>query len=246
MPEWNGNRAIRLDNNQVHVWMFRMNTTPAAIEAFFPLLSDDEKQRGKRFVHALHRERFIAAQGFMRNVLGSYLNIQPEAVRYTRKLKGKPILNPLVHDEHLHFNLSHSNEFAMLAISRNLEVGMDVEYVNRKNHWLKLVRRFFTETEQQAFFTLPPDQQQRAFFQVWTRKEAHMKVTGQGLHLSPTQFTVSVPPASPQLLAMNGVPEEQLSRWRMYEIEMPESARAYCACLSVDGHANKLERFVFG
>lgn len=246
MTEWkDASLADSLQPDQVHVWMFHMNTTPPGIKRFYPVLSEDEKQRSERFVHFMHRKRFIASQGFMRHVLGRYLALPPEAIRYTRKHNGKPILDPRVHATPLHFNLSHSSHFAMLAVSRNLEVGMDVEYMDRKNQWQKLILRFFTESEQQAIFQLPPAQQQQAFFQVWTRKEAHMKVTGQGLHLAPTQFTVTVPPQAPQLLAQNDMPEAQLSRWCMYDIQLPESARAYCACLSVEGEARDIEQFIF-
>jgi 4'-phosphopantetheinyl transferase len=246
VTEWkDAGTAVALDKDTVHVWMFHMNTTPPGIKRFYPVLSDDEKQRSERFIHFMHRKRFIASQGFMRNVLSHYLDIEPQDIRYAKKHNGKPVLDAKVHHADLHFNLSHSSHFAMLAVSRNLEVGMDVEYMDRKNQWQKLIKRFFTEPEQQAIFALPQEQQQRAFFQVWTRKEAHMKVTGQGLHLAPTQFTVSVPPQSPQLLAVNNLEETELSRWHMYDISLPESARTYCACLSVEGVAREIEQFIF-
>lgn len=246
MVEWKDPVNLApLGKDGVHLWMFHMNTTPPGIKRFYPVLSADEKERSERFVHFMHRKRFIAAHGFLRSVLSRYLELPPEDILFDRKQNGKPILKSEGHDESLHFNLSHSGHFAMLAVSRNLELGMDVEYMDRKNQWQKLVRRFFTEPEQQAVFALPPDRQQHAFFQVWTRKEAHMKVTGQGLHLSPTRFTVCVPPLAPRLLAMNGVADDALNRWHMYDVELPESARAYCACLSVEGEAKKIEQYIF-
>jgi len=234
-----------IEDNEVHVWMFHMNTTPPGIKRFYPLLSSDEKERSERFVHFMHRKRFIASHGFLRLVLGRYLQIPAEHIQYDSKQRGKPVLNSAAHGETLHFNLSHSNHFAMLAVSRNLELGMDVEYIAPKHQWQKLTRRFFTEAEQQAIFELPETDQQRAFFQVWTRKEAHMKVTGQGLHLSPTRFTVSVPPRAAQLLAVDSLPDEELGHWNMYDICLPESARAYCACLSVAGVAKNIRQFIF-
>ena len=246
MTEWQEPVDVhQLGEHQVHVWLFHMNTTPPGIKRFYPLLSAEEKERSERFVHFMHRKRFIASHGFLRSVLGRYLDIAPEQVQYDKKENGKPILKASAHEDAIRFNLSHSNHLAMLAVSRSLELGMDVEYMDRKNQWQKLIKRFFTEPEQQAIFSLPENRQQQAFFQVWTRKEAHMKVTGQGLHLSPTRFTVSVPPTPAQLLAMDDVDDAELARWQMHDIILPESARAYCACLSVEGEAGGIQQFIF-
>ena len=246
MSEWLDATALTpAQIDQVDVWMFHMNTTPPGIKRFYPILSAQEKERSERFVHFMDRKRFIASHGFMRSVLARYLDIAPETICYDRKANDKPILKPDVHDSNLQFNLTHSGHFAMLAVSPKLELGMDVEYMDRKNRWQDLIRRFFTPPEQQAIFALPEDQQQRAFFQVWTRKEAQMKVTGKGLSLAPTQFTVTVPPAAPTLLAMKDTDEQTLQRWHMYDVVLPASAQAYCACLSVEGKASSIRQFIF-
>ena len=245
MSGWKDPTALsELKNHDVHVWMFHLNTTPPGIKRFYPVLSTDEKERSERFVHFMHRKRFIASHGFMRHVLSQYVSSSPENIEFGKGDNGKPFIKS-ANSLNIHFNMSHSNHFAMLAVSRNMEVGMDVEYMDRKNQWQKLIKRFFTEPEQQAIFSLPADQQQQAFFQVWTRKEAHMKVTGHGLHLVPTQFTVTVPPTPAQLLAENDQPDSYISQWTMYDLELPESARAYCACLSVQGEASNIEQFIF-
>lgn len=246
MADWQqAHNPQDMADNEVHVWMFHMNTTPPGIKRCYPLLSADEKERSERFVHFMHRKRYIASHGFLRLVLARYLQIEPQYIEYDKKDHNKPILKRAVHGEGLQFNLSHSNHFAMLAVSHRLELGMDVEYMDRKHQWQKLIRRFFTEPEQQAIFALPYAQQEQAFFQVWTRKEAHMKVTGQGLHLAPTRFTVSVPPQPAQLLAVDDLSAEQLGQWNMYDIHLPESARAYCACLSVAGVAEDIQQYIF-
>lgn len=225
--------------------MFHMNTTPPGIKRFYPILSEDEKERSERFVHFMDRKRFIASHGFMRSVLARYLDIEPQQVVYDRIAKDKPVLKSGVHDSDIEFNLSHSGHFAMLAVSRGMAVGMDVEYMDRKNRWEDLGKRFFTEAEQASLFALPRDEQQHAFFHVWTRKEAHMKVTGQGLHLSPTRFTVSVPPVAARLIAVSDPEQLPVEQWQMHDIHLPVSAQAYCACLSVHGEAQQIRQFIF-
>ena len=246
MSEWKAPVSVDdITDNEVHVWMFHLNTTPPGIKRFYPILSAEEKERSERFVHFMDRKRFIASHGFMRTALSSYFNAQPETIEYSKKENGKPIIKPGTQKTELNFNLSHANHFAMLAVSKNLEVGMDVEYMDRKSEWKKIIKRFFTETEQQAIFSLPENQQQQAFFQTWTRKEAHMKVTGKGLRLAPTQFTVTTPPTSAALLAENEQSDSYIKKYAMLDIKLPESASTYCSCLSTQGQADKIERFIF-
>ena len=246
MSDWKEAVEVdRIQDDEVHVWLFHMNTTPPGIKRFYPLLSAEEKERSERFVHFMHRKRFIASHGFLRSVLGRYLNIEPESIEFDKTANNKPVLKASAHAEAVHFNLSHSNHLAMLAVSRNLPLGMDVEHMDHKHQWQKLIKRFFTEPEQQAIFELPEARQQQAFFQVWTRKEAYMKVTGLGLQLAPTRFTVSVPPQPARLIALANNEATDISRWQMHDIVLPDSARAYCACLSVEGEARDIQQFIY-
>ena len=183
--------------------------------------------------------RFIAAHGFMRSVLALYTQQAAETLEFDKGEHGKPFL---IHNPHLHFNLSHSQDIAMLAVATQ-HIGIDVECINRKNDWQKIIQRFFTESEQKKILSLDESLQQRAFFEVWTRKEAHMKVTGQGLFLAPGQFTVSVPPEPAELLALNN--KQNVKQWTMFDIELPATARDYCACVSQTGHTGTLLRFLF-
>ena len=228
-----------LNEHDIHVWLFHVNTTAPAIKRFYPLLNAAEKERSERFVHFMHRKRFIAAHGFMRSVLALYTQQAAETLEFDKGEHGKPFL---IHNTHLHFNLSHSQDIAMLAVATQ-DIGIDVECINRKNDWQKIIERFFTASEQKKILSLDESLQQRAFFEVWTRKEAHMKVTGQGLFLAPGQFTVSVPPEPAELLALNN--KQDVKQWTMFDIELPPSARDYCACVSQNGHSGTLLRFLF-
>jgi len=232
-----------LEPDQVHAWLFHLNFTPPAIKRFYPLLSQDEKERSERFVHFIHRKRYIASQGFVRTVLSWYADLAPEALVFAKAEHGKPHL--CGEDLNIQYNLTHSNNLAMLSVSRH-ETGIDVEYLDRKNEWQGIIRRFFTPEEQQAIFSLPEDQQHTAFFQVWTRKEAHMKVTGQGLHLSPSAFEVSVPPTPARLIAVKKQPQLDTSQWHMQDLILPESAHDYCACVSVACTRPVIRQYLFG
>ena len=240
MNDWQSPASFKqLHDNEIHVWLFHLNTTPPAIKRFYPLLSDAEKARSERLVHFMHRKRFIAAHGFMRSVLALYIQQPAESLQFDKGEHGKPFL---VNNLTIHFNLSHSQDIAMLAVASR-DTGIDIECINRKHEWQKIMHRFYTESEQQKILALPDNLQQRAFYQVWTRKEAHMKVTGQGLHLAPGQFTVSVPPEPAVLL--DAKIKQDINRWNMYDIELPPSAKDYCACASLNGPADHVMKFLF-
>jgi 4'-phosphopantetheinyl transferase len=240
MKDWLSAANLKpLNVDDIHVWLFPLNTTPPAIKRFYPLLDADEKERSERFVHFMHRKRFIAAHGFMRTVLAMYTHQHADALQFDTGVHGKPFM---IHHSSLHFNLSHSQDIAMLAVAHQ-DIGIDVECIERKNDWQKIMQRFYTESEQKKILSLPDVLQQRAFMEVWTRKEAHMKVTGQGLHLAPGQFTVTVPPEPAALLEqVNG---QDVQRWKMFDIELPTFARNYCACVSRVGSASHVVKYLF-
>lgn len=244
MTEWQSvNTFQALNDNDVHIWLFHLNTTPPGIKRFYPLLSVDEKERSERFIDFMHRKRFIASHGFLRSVLSLYLDIPADELNFGKGDNGKPYLVADNVEQNIHFNLSHSQHLAMVAVSKQYEVGIDVECMERNHEWQKLIKRFFTEPEQNAIFALPEDRQHQAFFEVWTRKEAHMKVTGKGLHLSPTQFTVSVPPQAAALIEDRQL--DDIRQWHMYDLVLPPSARHYCATFSVHGKIHGHKQFIF-
>jgi len=233
----------KLEEGEIHVWLSYLNLHEARLKHLYPLLDEKEKERSERFKFYKHRKRFIASHGFMRSVLSLYLDTPAEQLEFNTGEKGKPELILAKEQPDLRFNLSHSNNLALLAIRQSDEVGVDVEFMERRNEWNKIIKRFFTEPEQKAIFSLPEDQQRAAFFKVWTRKEAHMKVTGQGLYLSPTQFTVSTPPEAAKFIEhLNG---DDNNDWHMQDILLPEMFNEYVACLSTAREYNSVMNFVF-
>ena len=238
-PEFNP----QLATGQVDVWLFQLNISQPRIKQFYPLLSVEEKQRSERLVNFIHRKRMIAAHGFMRTVLSLYLQRPAESLEFVRAEKGKPSLKRRLHEPELQFNLSHSHNLAIVALANAQSLGVDIEYINPKHEWKKIIHRFFTDTEQSAIFSLPEAQQEQAFYQVWTRKEAHMKVTGQGLHLGPGQFTVTVPPQAAAFIENHKQPDDR--QWFMQDLRLPESFSVYRGCLSSDQPIEQLGQYLF-
>lgn len=154
-------------------------------------LSADERGRAERFVFEVHRRRFTAARGLLREVLGGELGTPPAAVRFDYGPRGKPALAYDLETE-LRFNVSHAQERAILAIARGLELGVDIEAVRQSIDHAAIAKRFFSPKERDALLALPEAARADAFFTIWTRKEAYVKLLGGGLLIPLDSFDVSL------------------------------------------------------
>lgn len=154
-------------------------------EQFWRVLSPDERDRADRRASSLLRSRAVAARGGLRFALARHLDCAPGELRFLYGFHGKPMLADAVPP--LHFNLSHSGEVALLGASHDFEVGVDVERMAAMPTDLV---GFLAPAEARRILALPKDDQARAFFDCWTRKEAFVKATGLGLSLPFDSFDV--------------------------------------------------------
>ncbi|MBV8886879.1 MAG: 4'-phosphopantetheinyl transferase superfamily protein, partial [Chroococcidiopsidaceae cyanobacterium CP_BM_RX_35] len=160
------------------------------------------------------------------------LGREPSQIQFHYGPRGKPSLTPASVASWLRFNLSHSQGLAVYAVTRDREIGIDIEHIRPMPEAAQLVSRFFSAQENAMFRTLLPSQQQTAFFRCWTRKEAYIKAVGDGLALSLDQFDVSLSPDEPaRLLGIKG-DHAAATRWFLQELT---PAPDYIAALAVEG-----------
>jgi 4'-phosphopantetheinyl transferase len=180
---------LMLLDTDIHVWTVDLNLNPQQVGEFDRFLTTQERQRAAKFINPLHGNRWTVARGYLRQILSKYLDLTPAEIVFSYGQQGKPA----VEDNSLQFNLSHSGDRAVYAISAKYPVGIDLEFI----HTLPatdLVDRFFSATEQQIFHRLPANLQQAAFFHAWTQKEAYLKACGTGLSTPLDQIEVSIDP----------------------------------------------------
>jgi 4'-phosphopantetheinyl transferase len=225
---------ITLPEDEIHVWCAFLEQPASRIQAMFHILSIEEQSRAERFHFERDRRRYIVSQGHLRTLLGQYLRIAPEHIKFHRGTHGKPALKEA---ENLKFNLSHSHELAIYAITQSREVGVDIEHIRSIPDATQIVKRFFSAQEQRTFFSLPPEKHLEAFFNCWTRKEAFIKAKGKGLYHPLDQFSVSLAPGEPaRLLEIENDPQET-ARWSLREL-LP--APGYVAALVVERYSWRL------
>ena len=210
----------------VHVWRCALDQEDNRLERLRRTLEPDELERASRFHFEKHRRHFIVARGFLRSVVARYLKTQPEALRFVYGAYGKP---GLASEHGLRFNLSHSNEVALLAVTLDAELGVDVEHIRADFASEDIARRFFSRAEVETFNALPKEEQVAAFFRCWTRKEAYIKAIGKGLSQALDAFDVTLAPgAAPELTRAE---DDDVSRWLLRDIHVGEG---YAGALVVE------------
>jgi 4'-phosphopantetheinyl transferase len=167
--------------NEVHIWWARTDSPEWDITQLASVLSDDEINRADRFHFPHHRRRFIAAHGLVRLILGNYLDRAPGSVHLLRGLKGKPYLEKIAIGPSLCFNLSHSNDLAMVGITLDRRIGVDVEHIRPLSNLESIAGRYFSKDEIHGILNAPANEREQLFFHHWTMKESYLKATGAGL-----------------------------------------------------------------
>ena len=180
---------LRADPDQAHVWRVDLDLEAGRIASLERFLCPEEHARAARFRSPGDRRRFVAAHGSLRAILAHYLRVGPAQVSFAYAPEGKPILAGAAP---LHFNLSHSDSLALLAVSPRREVGIDVERLRADFAPEPLAKRFFSPSECEALSRVPPDERHPAFLRLWTLKEAYLKALGTGLTSPLNAFTVSL------------------------------------------------------
>ena len=233
-------KSLSLSSGEVHVWRARLEQPQEVQDEFLHTLDLDERERAARFHFEKHRRRFILGRGFLRLLLGRYLKIAPEAVRFAYGPYGKPSLA----DEHeasgLRFNASNSHELAVYAFVQEREIGVDVEYIKDDFQSEEIAGHFFSAREVQTLLALPKDERTAAFFRCWTRKEAYIKAIGSGLSHPLDQFDVTLTAGEPATLLRDDQDAEAVSRWEMFNLEFTER---YAGALVVEGREHTLHAF---
>jgi len=230
---------VILTDAEVHVWRAALNLTDAQLHALRQTLTEDEQARAERYHFPKDRNHYLAGRGWLRAILSRYLNTAPDQLRFSYSAYGKPTLTEAAGDPSLRFNVSHSQGLALYAVTRNREIGVDLEFMRADFAGEEIAERFFSRQEVEKLRAVPADAQGEAFFACWTRKEAYIKARGEGLSLPLDQFDVSLSPGEPaKLLSVRGADPEEASRWRLEALEV---APGYAAALAVRGEFEKIQ-----
>lgn len=224
-----------LPAGHIHVWRAIVDVPFARLQVYQETLSPDERERAQRFILSRHQQRFTAARGILRQILARYLRTPPRDIRIQSGPFGKPFLQDPV-EQPLHFNVAHSQQLALYAVSRDFEVGIDLEGDRDSLDYAGLAERVCSAEELLTFQKLSRTEQRTAFFRCWTRKEAFVKAIGKGFSFPLEQVTISfTDDEPPRILSVHGQSSED---WSLFDLPL---GQGFWGALAVAGKPSLIQ-----
>lgn len=222
-----------LSEGEIHLWRAHVLLDETALRRFESTFSSDERDRARRFHFQRDRDRFIAARGILRDLLGRYLRHTPSEISFEYNERGKPSVSAPLSARDICFNLSHSHEVVLLAFASRRDLGVDVEWLRPDFGGADIAQRYFAPQEFAEFQSLPPSLQAEGFLLGWTRKEAYIKARGEGLKIPLDSFHVSLTPGQTAQLHC-----EDSARWSLMSLN-PHPG--YLGALVAEGKSAQLK-----
>ncbi len=221
-----------LSSGEVHVWGASLVQPASVLRQLREVLDEEEKRRADRFKFEKGQRQFTVGRGLLRLLLGKYLRTDPAGIGFRYNPHGKPELSAGFDGSRLKFNLSHSGEVVLYALSLGRELGVDVETVRPDFATDGIAERFFAPAERIKLRTLDQDARIQAFFSCWTRKEAFIKARGKGMAIPLDAFEVTLKPDEPAAVLATYDDPDEAQRWSLYELD---PGPGYLASLAVAG-----------
>ena len=182
---------INLFEDGILVYLVELNLLNT--EEFMPFLSEDEKNRAERLKVEKKKNQFIITRGLLRNLISAcLLETKPEEVHFFYAEHGKPGINNKFYNKPIEFNVSHSGDYALLALTLEHRLGVDIEEVNPSIEYLSLGKRFFSPNEIEQLERYDASKRLDAFYRCWARKESFIKAEGSGVAFGLDKFSVSL------------------------------------------------------
>lgn len=183
------NDILILSSNEFHIWLIDINLYKDKFEFLKTFIEENQLIKIYFIKDKKTKNLQIIRYGLLYYLLGKYLVKDPSQILMIYNKYGKPYLDKKINPNNLFFNISHSKNYLLIGLSRENEIGVDVELIRADIPFSKLISRFFSLNEQQHFDQLDESKQQETFFQVWTYKEAIIKALGYGIHMPMNSFT---------------------------------------------------------
>jgi 4'-phosphopantetheinyl transferase len=224
--------AQRLCGLDVHVWVVSMEASPFSLQELTATLSSDERDRAESFRFDHLKRRFCVSRGLLRLFLGTYLAAPPGDIEFSYGKYGKPSVAGV---EGFQFNVAHSENVTVYAFAFGCELGVDVERIRNMEDIDAIARHFFCSEEAADLNNIQLPKRLDSFLACWTRKEAYIKATGEGLSASLDTFRVALrPDEAPSFVHIDGSASKAQS-WSLYSLRPNEE---YIGALAFRGRRN--------
>ena len=230
--------AGTLSKGSVHIWIADLRDWRDHVGDLKTLLSEGERSRLDRLKIEIKREEFLCSRGLLRMILSSYTGKTPNSLSIKTTSSGKPYLS----GTEIQFNISHSKDKLICGISKENEIGVDIQEIYSISSLERIINNFFSPDEIEYLKSLPDKEPyQEHFFAIWTAKEAYLKAVGDGFQESFTRL--SIIPESAALLKFRLDHPDFNKGDRHWTINKLEIAQGYRAAVVLMGELLELKKF---
>lgn len=171
---------IQNDKYFPNIWTFNLKEFKNCLFEMYAYLPKSEKEIANRFRFPINQYQYVLCRGLLRKTLSNFLEINPQTIIFNYNEYGKPFLDPTLGSK-IEFNLSHSGDMMILAISENGRIGIDIERVRTSPEFIEIARQFFSNAEYLQLSQFDSVKQSEWFLKLWTIREAFVKCIGVGL-----------------------------------------------------------------
>ena len=234
-----------LQRSEIHLWFADLNSLDryAISSEVAHWLRGEEKNRYNRYQSQRQREHFLFGRVLLKTILSKYIGCAPADLKFDIDTRGKPFVSS-DNTLSLTFNLSHSGNRVVFAVSKNQDLGVDLELIKKERAILKIAERYFSTSETRELRNLPKASQVKRFYELWTLKESVLKACGYGLSrgLSKIEFSF---PASDKLVMHSAPGNENLTHWQSWQIEEYKNYMLAVSIKSLDIKIENIKSFDF-
>ncbi|WP_096716431.1 4'-phosphopantetheinyl transferase family protein [Paraburkholderia acidicola] len=221
-------RVVHADlPSDVELWRLDIPQDEAALLPMRHTLDTAELQRADRYRRLADRACFVVTRHMLRALLAARTGESAEALQFETNAHGKPSLRDY---PTLAFNVSHSGSQALIALSAQRTIGVDIEKLDAALDWREISEVALSADEHTQVESMPDDLQPQMFMRCWTAKEALLKATGLGIAVADVLRATTVDPRSEdvqclQVRSLERAPQPLCFRWI-------DGATGYVCCIA--------------
>ena len=176
--------SIAIEPDHIHIWKVDLKEISDTREVT-STLSPGERKRVARLIDPIKREHFRSARFALRTILSGYTHMPSETIQFSYQGNGKPFIEQDTQKTSISFNITHSADLMLVAVSNGSQVGIDLEKQQPVSSREFIIRQYFSKLDTECFEGLSEEEKRSAFLCLWTLKEAYAKALGTGFAAAP-------------------------------------------------------------